>query len=359
MNRDAAATATRADRVVAWTRPAVRALKPYYKAPIDGDPLRLDQNTNLWGRNPVLDEVPVPDMDQYPSRDGDDLLAALADWHGLSSEHFVVGNGSDELLDLVTKAFAAPQQTMALPAPSYSLYPFYAALQDLRLQRVPMRWAFRVDVDGILAAKPQLVVVASPNNPTGNRVPAADLERLLAGTDGVVVVDEAYIEYAGLRHSMLGRVEEFDNLVVMRTFSKAYGLAGLRIGYVAANTLLAARLRLVKPPFNLNTYSERVAVAAVAGQAFVDGVVAGTVAERERLGNALTALGFRVHPSQANFLLTEHNTDPGIIADGLRRRGILVRTFAHVDGLEHAVRFGVGRPEHSDRLLTALAEVLA
>lgn len=350
---------TRAERVLQWTRPNLRALKPYYKAPLDGSPLRLDQNTNLYGRNPALDAVTPPDADQYPTRDADDLLAALADFHGLRPEHFVVGNGSDEILDLLTKTFTAPGQTLACPMPSYSLYPFYAQLQDLRVQQVRLNSKYGLDVEGLLAAEADLTLIATPNNPTGNVPDEADLERLLAQSTGVVVLDEAYIEYAGLGKSWLSRVEEYDNLGVMRTFSKAYGLAGLRIGYLAGNTDLIERLRLVKPPFNLNTYSEAVAVAAIDRQEWVDDVVAQTRLERTRLAEALTQRGFKVHPSDANFLLTEHAEDPAVIHGGLRDRGVLVRTFPGKEGLERKVRFGIGRPEHTDRLLAALDEVLA
>ncbi|MGB1586576.1 MAG: histidinol-phosphate transaminase [Thermoplasmatota archaeon] len=348
----------RREKVLGWTRPSVRGLKPYYKAPVDGQPLRLDQNTNLYGRNPALDTA-VPNVDQYPSRDADDLLQALADFHGLTPDHFVVGNGSDEILDLLTKAFTAPGQTLACPTPSYSLYPFYAQLQDLKVQQVRLHHQYGLDVDGLLAAQADLTLIATPNNPTGNLAAADDLERLLQESTGVVVLDEAYIEFAGLQHSFLPRIDEYDNLCVMRTLSKAYGLAGLRIGYLAGNTDLVERLRLVKPPFNLNTYSEAVAVAALEGQEWVDEVVAQTRLERERLAEALAKRGFRVHPSDANFILSEHAMDPAIIASGLRARGVLIRTFPGKEGLERKVRFGIGTAAHTDRLLAALDEVLA
>ncbi len=344
---------TRAERIASWTRPAVRDLSPYYAAPLDGNPLRLDQNTNLWGRNPALDQVTVPDVDQYPTRDADGLMAALAQWHHLAPENFVAGNGSDEVIDLLTKAFAAPGQTLATTAPGYSLYPFYARLQELKLKQVPLDAKFGLDVDGLIEAQAALTLVASPNNPTGNRFRERDLVRLLDEIDGIVVVDEAYIEYAGLSHSMISRVEEFDNLAVMRTFSKAYGLAGLRVGYLAGNAELVAKLRLVKPPFNLSTYAEAVAIAALEAQEWVDQIVAGTVEERERLAAGLKKRGLRPHPSDANFILCDCDDPSGLLA-ALRQQGILARTFPGAHGLEHGIRFTVGRPEHTDALLSAL-----
>lgn len=351
----------RASRIAAWTRPELRGLKPYYKAPLEGDPLRLDQNTNLAGPNPALAKVDATRLDaaQYPSRDADGLLAALAEFHGLSPDHFIAGNGGDELLGILVQAFGEPRSILAVPAPTYSLYPAIAKQAGLRYRTVPTKGGFAtLDVDGLAALKPRMVWVANPNNPTGARYSGGDLLRLLAATDGIVLVDEAYIEYAGLRHSLLPRVEEFDNLVVLRTFSKAYGLAGLRIGYLAANRALADCLRLAKPPFNVNVYSEAVAVAALEEQEWVDAGVQAVRAERGRMAGMLRDFGFRVHPSEANFLLTDPPLDAGELLLALQRKRILARTFPTTAGLERTLRFTVGGPAQTDELSTALEAIL-
>ncbi|MFA5944846.1 MAG: histidinol-phosphate transaminase [Candidatus Thermoplasmatota archaeon] len=354
-------TVERAKRIAGWTRSEVRGLKPYYKAPLDGNPLRLDQNTNLRGPNPAIAAVDARKLDatQYPSRDADDLLEALAQFHNLSADHFTVGNGGDELLELLVKAFGETGSTLAVPAPTYSLYPGIATGAGLRFKPVPTRGGFAtLDVEAIAATKPRMVWVANPNNPTGARYKGDDLEQLLGAIDGVVLVDEAYIEYAGLKNSLLNRVEEFDNLVVLRTFSKAYGLAGLRVGYLAANLDLSARLRLVKPPFNVNVYSEAVAVAALEHQEWVDEGVRTVRAERERLAAGLKSLGFRVHASEANFLLCEPSIDAGELLLALRKAGILARTFPTTAGLERTIRFTIGEPRHTDALMTALRGIV-
>ncbi|MGB0653455.1 MAG: histidinol-phosphate transaminase [Thermoplasmatota archaeon] len=353
---------SRAKKVEAWTRASVRALKPYYKAPLEGSPLRLDQNTNLFGANPAIGAVDARGIDytQYPTRDGDALLDALSLYHGLDEAHFTLGNGSDESLDLLVKTFCEPGDTLAVTQPTYSLYPFYAALQDLKLAEVPLDARFGLDVDGLLDAGGKVTLVASPNNPTGNRFRDGELRRLIEEADGIVVVDEAYIEYAGHEHSLLDEVERHDNLIIMRTFSKAHGLAGLRIGYLVANRELSARLRVVKPPFNLNTYSEAVAAAALQDDAWMRQGVLTVMEERERLAAALHGRGFHVFPSDANFLLTRPPAgfDAGHLADGLRRRSILARTFAGKPRLHDLIRFTVGGPEHSDALLAALDAIL-
>lgn len=349
-------------RIAAWTRPELRELKPYYKAPLEGNPLRLDQNTNLAGPNPAIAKVDPRKLDatQYPGRDADDLLAALADFHGLSPDNFLAGNGGDELLEILVKAFGDPGSVLAVPAPTYSLYPAIAKAAGLRYKPVPTKGGFStLDVEGIAATKPRMVWIANPNNPTGARYNGGDIEALLAAVDGVVLVDEAYIEYAGLKHSLLPRIEEFDNLVVLRTFSKAYGLAGLRVGYLAANRALADRLRLAKPPFNVNVYSEAVAVAALDEQEWVDAGVKAVRAERDTLAAALKKLGFRVHPSEANFLLTDPPMDAAELLLRLRRKGILARTFPTSPGLERTIRFTVGGPAETAALVAALKAILA
>ncbi|MEA3204001.1 MAG: histidinol-phosphate aminotransferase [Thermoplasmata archaeon] len=351
---------SRVERIDSWVRAPVRSLKPYYKAPEMEGALRLDQNTNLMGPNPALAALRAGAAEsQYPSRDSDGLLAALAEFHGHSPDNFLVANGGDEALDILVKSFGEAGAVLATPIPSYSLYPFYPKLAQMKLVEVPLRAGFaELDVPAILAAKPRIVIVASPNNPTGNRFPADQVQRLVDEVDGIVVVDEAYIEYAGLKHSLLPRVEAHDNLVVLRTFSKAYGLAGLRVGVLAANRELMGRMRLVKPPFNLGTFAERAAVAALDQQEWVDAGVKTVRSERERLATRLRKLGFRVHPTDANFLLTDPPLDAGELLLALRKRGILARTFPNSPAVRHCIRFTVGRPEHTDALVAALTAIL-
>ncbi len=354
-------TGSRAERVSAWTRPALRDLKPYYKAPVAPGVLRMDQNTHLLGPNPALAKVDPADLDltQYPSRDADGLLVALAAFHGLAPENFTAGNGSDETLDIACRAFTEPGDVLATATPTYSLYPLYAKLHGLKAKEIPLRAGFQeVDVEGIARAKPRLTILASPNNPTGARILGGVVEDLLSRLDGVLLLDEAYIEYAGVKHSFLRRVEEFDNLVVLRTFSKAYALAGLRVGYLAANRLLTERLRLAKPPFNLGVWPEAVAVAALREQAWLESGVARVREERELMADALRRLGFRVHPSEANFLLTDPPMDAGELLLRLRERGILARTFPQNPPVRNCIRFTVGGPEHTDRLVAALRSIL-
>ncbi len=348
----------RRQRIAQWTRREVARLKPYYKAPLQGDPLRLDQNTNLLGNNPALAKVRPQDLDltQYPTRDTDALRAALAGFHGLPADRFVCGNGGDELLDILCKAFGGPGEAIATPWPSYSLYPHVAEVAGLKFKPVRTKKGFaQLDVEGLLATQPRLVVVATPNNPTGTRFATGELERLAEGLEGVLVLDEAYIEYAGLKHSFLPRVEDFDNVVVLRTLSKAYGLAGLRVGYLAANGELARVLNAAKAPFNVGVLAEAIAVAALQEQEWVDAGVKAVRSERDRMATALAKLGLRVHASEANFLLTEPPRGASETQDALRKRGILARTFTDA-ALQRCLRFTVGTRAHTDKVVAALRD---
>lgn len=363
MSAPPASSEARAAWVLEKTRPTLRGLKPYYQAPLQGDPLRLDQNTHLLGPNPALRDVDLAQLDvsQYPTRDSDALRDALGRLHGLDPDRFLCANGSDELLDVITRTFTRPGDRLATTLPSYSLYPFYATLQDLDLVQVPLGHRFQLDVDRLLEVQATVTVVACPNNPTGNRFPRDDLLRLVEESDGMVVIDEAYIEYAnedGKDLSLIRDVDEHDNLIVTRTFSKAYGLAGLRTGYLAANQEVTRRLLLTKPPYNVNVVSEALAVAALQHTAWLQDNVAQVQGERERLADRLRTLGFRVHPSDANFILCDAPTDPAVLQAGLKRHNILARTFPGKPRLEQTIRFTVGAPEHTDALVTALEAVL-
>lgn len=345
----------------AHMRRSIRHLEPYYRAPRE-KLLRLDQNTNLTGRNPVLEGFTVDGLEfnQYPTRDADDLLAALESHHGLPHGSVLAGNGSDEVLDIIVKAFSDPGDTLTVPAPSYSLYPFYAALNDLRFETVPLDDDWDLDVDAMLASGPKIVLVASPNNPTGRAVSPDALDRLVDEAPGIVVVDEAYIEYAD-QPSMVGRVKDAKNLIVMRTFSKAYGLAGARLGWLAAHPDTAAVLGLVKPPFNVNVMTESLGIKALDDTAFVDASVAMVRDQRPRMARALADRGFTVVPSDANFLLTFPPDDAPSgpeLATALHGAGIAARTFPKVPRLARSIRFTVGPEEANDALLAALDEIL-
>lgn len=349
-----------------FARVAAKTLKPYYKAP-EEPLLRMDQNTNILGVNPVMDRLaqfPQERVNQYPTRDADELLAALAAafvarGFDLAPGNFVAGNGGDEVLDLVFKAFVGEGDRVALLDPSYSFYAYYVTLYDAEPVPVALDERF-VFASTAVPRDLKLAIVCSPNNPTGNLMPRGEVVALVERGDCMVLVDEAYVEFADEKNSVVPLVNDHPNLVVLRTFSKVYGLAGARVGYAVAAAETAELLRRVKPPFNVNVLSEFLAVEALTDAAFRESTLRTTRAEKPGLARGLEALGFRVFPSDANFLLTVPPgawNGPKVNAE-LRKKGIAARTFEHVPRLRDAIRFTVGTAAQNARLLTALDAIV-
>ena len=339
------------------TRGAVRDL-PAVTAPQPpgGNLLRLDSNTNLYGPNPairrVLEREAAGDFSLYPAPLHDALRASVAKRHALDPAEILVGAGADELIDVAIRAFVNPGDRVAVAVPTFELYAFCAKVEHATVIEVPMGQGFRLDVDGMLRAEAKIAFVASPNNPTGNAQPVDLLETLIRESRGIVVIDEAYAEYGA--HNLLARVREFPNLVVLRTFSKAYGLAGLRVGYAAAGKSVVESMLRVKIPFTVGELSERIALEALANEDHVVKSRKMVDVEKPRLTARLSRLGLHPFPSDANFLLVRVGERIEELARHLAERGIAVRVLPQIG----CFRVTVGRAEHNDRLLAAIGEYL-
>lgn len=289
----------------------------------------------------------------YPEPDAASLRAALGARFGLPPEGILVGHGSDELIDLVLRTLVPPGGTVAIVDPSFGMYRHYAALQNARVVALPL--GARYPVEALLAADADLTILASPNNPTGSLLARSELEALLAGARGAVLLDEAYAEFAGQQYLPLVGPDR-PRLVVTRTFSKAWGLPGIRVGYAAAPPGLASRLALALPPFSVSAFGLAVAHAALEEPSFLDRAVAGAVGERELLYGGLRALGWPVEPSAANFLLVGPLAHAGPLDAALAARGLRVRALDGPDGLAYR-RITVGLRRHTRALLDAFSEV--
>lgn len=340
-------------------RSTARGFRRYY-SPKPGDLLRMDTNTNVLGPNPAAAAylaANAADIGGYPDTYSDGLRSALADLYGLQTDNLVAGNGSDEMLDVIFKTFTEWNDACVVPVPSYTLYDFFVRVNGGRTVEAELTEDFRLDVDAIVAGDAKVTIMPSPNNPTGNAFRRADIEAVLSRSDGIVVVDEAYAEYSP-GDSMIGRVDEFDNLVVLRTFSKAYAMAGLRVGYAAANPALAEMMNCVRIPYSLNALCEGAAVAAVGDQGFIERSRAMVAEQRPRLARGLAALGFEPFPSDANFILARSPVDHAGLVARLRGKGILIRDFGDRRRTEGCVRMTVGTEELNRRMLEGIAAVL-
>lgn len=319
--------------------------------------LPMHANTNLLGQNPAVAKVARAwaklGANQYPTENSEDLCAALARHHRLPRSWFLAGNGCDEVIDILAKTFLDPGETMAWPVPAFVMYRFYASVNLARPVEIPLRpdgRRFRLDVDGLLATRAKLTIVASPNNPTGNAFSAEELMELARRSPGIVAVDEAYADFCG--QDLVPETRRTPNLVVLRTFSKAYGLAGLRVGYAVAQEPVIEAMSRAKPPFNVSCFSEKVAVRALGERAFWRKSVGTLPRECAKTMKAVAALGCETFESDANFFLMR---TPRPVAAALKARGILVRDVsAHHPVLAGCVRVTVGGPRDNGRFLRAL-----
>ncbi len=340
-------------------RETTRGFQKYYNPKLNGE-LRLDTNTNVLGSNPAATKYLSEgrwNLDLYPNTYSDGLRAALGELYGLEADNIIAGNGSDELLDITFKTFMGWGDRSVVPVPSYTLYDYFVKLNGGSVAEVDLTEDFQLDVDSIVKQDAKIAIMPSPNNPTGNCFRQKDIEEILARFDGIVVVDEAYAEYA--EGSMIRRVNEFDNLVVLRTFSKAYAMAALRVGYAATNLKLAEMMMCIKIPYSLNMVSEGAALAAVKDQDFIRRSVAMVREQRPLLSAGLKKLGFEPFPSDSNFIMARSPIDHSVLVSGLKERGILIRDFGAKRRTENCIRTTVGTAEQNKLLLDKMEEVIS
>lgn len=295
---------------------------------------------------------------RYPNPSYPRLKEGLARYTGLPVECISVGGGANELLDTVSKVVLNPFDKVVIPVPSYSIYLFLAMLRDASLELVSGQGAdFDLDLGRVLEAArgAKLVFLCTPNNPTGRVIPRKDLLEILDHTEALVAVDEAYCEFS--RKSIAQEVKNYENLVVVRTMSKFFGLAGLRVGYALASPKLAGALERARLPFNVSAVGEAAALAALDHLGHYQRLRARILQERERVRRAAVGMGLHVVPSEANFLLME--LPEGMDSELLAGEGVIVRDAGGVLGLtNNYIRATVGRKRENERLLSALRACL-
>jgi len=294
-------------------------------------------------------------FEKYPNTNADELRDELAKRYDLKRENFIIGNGSTELLELAVKTFTEPGDYILTFDPSFAMYDIYSQIHGTFLLKVPAEADGRQSVDKMIALaqtyQPSLIFICTPNNPTGAMNSRDEILRLVESTDALVVVDEAYIDFAKEENSVMSLVEEYDNLMVARTFSKAYGLAALRLGYVVANPFLVNTLLKVKLPYSVNSVSIAIGLEALTKQETVKTFLNDVVQERNNLYDYLIDLGMDVYPSQANFLFVKSTVN---LQETLLQKGILIRSFGN-----DAYRITIGTTKQNSRLKEALKEVLS
>lgn len=301
------------------------------------------------------------DFNRYPDPRQRSLKALIAERKGVSSSQIFIGNGSDEAIDLMYRLFCEPGQDNAIAiAPTYGMYQVAAEINDVEYRKVPLVCKdgspFQLDVQALLATADEhskLMWICSPNNPTGNAFPAADIEQLLQGFHGIVVLDEAYADFSS-SSSWLTRLDEFPNLVILQTFSKAWGLAGLRCGLAFASRDICSYMDRVKYPYNINTITQSLVLQQLTEMADACFSHLQTLlSERQRLADELPYCSCvkKIYPSDANFLLVEVD-DPKLRYQQLLAHGIIVRDRSSV--CPGCLRITIGTPEQNNSVIATL-----
>lgn len=344
-------------------RPELREMIPY-DAPRHPEAIRLDANENPFPfPGEVLEKIKAQVHEyfftRYPDPRSHELVAMLADYTGVSPAGIMVGNGSDEVILTLLLTFASGGRVIITP-PTFSMYKVHSLIAGAVPVEVPRRNDFTLDVSRLnkAAAQPdtRLIFICSPNNPTGNTTPVEDIRRVLGETAALMVVDEAYIEFGG--ESCIPLLAEYPNLVILRTFSKAFGMAGLRVGYLLSRPAVVQQLLRVKQPYNLNVFSQLAARVVLYYRAEFLAVVKKIIQGRQILSAGLSNVpGVEVFPSAANFIFFRTPVPASILHQDLLKEGVLVRDVSG-PGLERGLRVTVGQREENEIFLTKLKLVL-
>ncbi len=322
----------------------------------------LGDNTNLFGVPPaalrVLRDVEPQTISRYPASPfADDLRSALAQYAGVAVDEVTTGCGSDDVIDSALRAFTEPGDVIAFPDPTFAMLPTFALMNGLAAVLVPLTDTFDIDPEAMLATRAKVTYICSPNNPTGLAASPAAIERIIRGTSGLVILDEAYAEFAG--QDWASEAPRHEGLLVTRTLSKAFGLAGLRVGYSTGTASLIAEVEKSRGPYKVNSLAEQAAVAALThDQAWVREKIEALRAGRARFIEALRSRGLSPLPSDANFVLVPV-VDSESLAAKMRAGGVAVRPFERLRGIGDALRFTIGPAPMMEAALTALDEAMS
>ncbi|AAL81789.1 histidinol-phosphate transaminase [Pyrococcus furiosus DSM 3638] len=310
----------------------------------------LDKNESPYDLPPqlkeeILEELKRIEFNRYPHITSDPLREALAEFYGLKKENIAVGNGSDELINYLVKMFKG--KYIVVTSPTFGMYSFFAKLHGIPVKDIPLKEDFTIDGERIAeeGKAASAIFIASPNNPTGNSQPENEVLKVL-DSGRVVILDEAYSEFSG--KSFIPKISEYENLVILRTFSKAFGLAGIRCGYMIANEKIIDALYRILPPYNLNSLTMTVAIKMLEHYDIVKRRIKLIVKERERIRREFIEYSY---PSEANFLLMKLDA-----YDYLLKKGIVVRKLS--GRLEGHIRVTIGKKWENDELIKALKEFL-
>ncbi|HAG10743.1 MAG TPA: histidinol-phosphate transaminase [Desulfotomaculum sp.] len=334
-----------------------------YEAPRVGEGIvKLDANENPFEfPEDIIKETceRLKSFTRYPDPMSAELIAALSEYTGVPKEGIMAGNGSDELILNILLVFGNGGHVI-IPTPTFSMYRIHSLIAGAKPVEVSRGSKFEVDVSAVAetckSCQARAVIVCSPNNPTANATPVEDIQNLLEQSEALIVVDEAYIDFGG--ESCLKLLNSYPNLVILRTFSKAFGLAGLRVGYLLGNPEVVKEIHRVKQPFNLNIFSQLAARTVLSNNGDFKLMVNKIIETRDKLIEEMSVIkNVTVYPSEANFIFFRTQLRGKEVFDGLLKKGVLIRN-VHAPGIEDCLRVTVGRENENKLFLDSLQAVL-
>ncbi len=348
---------------LSFVRPNIRAMHGYTpgEQPAVGERVvKLNTNENPFAPSPkvmqAIREIEPEHLRRYPNPTADAFREAASKILGVSTDMILAGNGSDDILTIATRTFIPAGGTMAFPHPSYSLYKVLAGIEDAKTAPVAWEKDWKFPFEALLETKADAIYIANPNAPSGTLVSADEISQLIERFDGLVLIDEAYVDFA--EENCLELASKYDNVVISRSFSKAYSLAGMRFGYAVANPAVIEQMMKVKDSYNCDAISIVAATAAMLDQDHAKMTWDHVKQERQRLTDDLTQLGFGVLPSHANFVFAKVPGCDGLaMYKALKNMGILIRHFDQ-PGLKEYIRITIGTSQENNALLGGVRELL-
>jgi histidinol-phosphate aminotransferase len=344
-----------------YFRPNIEAMEGYTpgEQPEDPSVIKLNTNENPYPPSPAVMKaiagVHAEQLRRYPDPKGNRFRDVAARIFGVTRENIICGNGMDDILNMTVRAFSGPDAALVYPVPTYTLYAVLATIEASIVKEVPFPPDFSLPLEGLVKARGRVTCLANPNSPTGTFVPVDQIGRLADAIEGVLCVDEAYVDFA--REDCMELARSRRNVLVMRTLSKGYSLAGLRFGFAVGDEHLVHGLMKVKDSYNVDAIGIAAAAAAIEDQPYREQTRQRVIGERRRLTAALDSLGLTCLPSESNFLLaTCRRPSARELYESLKARKILVRYFNYA-GLDDKLRITVGAPEQNQALIAALTEL--
>lgn len=352
-----------------WLRKTIADFDPYFVAPI-AEKHVINANENYLNvlTIPGVKEELIQALDTfrpqvYPKPMSDDIREALADYIGAKPENFIVGNGGDEMISYLLGTFLDPGDQILIHSPTFDMYELGAETLGASAIKIKDLPGYRRDQKGLLEAvrryQPKVTVICNPNNPTGDLLPRAFIEEVLKAADNIVFVDEAYMEFAQ-KESVIDLIDTYPNLIVLRTLSKAFALAGMRCGYLAADEALIEAIAKIKAPYNLNAFTQLFAPIVIRHRKDIFKVRDAICGERDRLYAAMKEIpGVTVYPSCTNFLLVQVDKKQEEIFEALRKKDILVKIYRNSQDIPNGFRISVTTKDVDDVLISVFREALA